>query len=265
MTKRFKAVGKRQLLSHAVEEAIEESIRNGQLVPGMKMPSESELCEQFSVSRTVLREALRMLSGRGLLRIEKGRGIFVNKLSPETVTIPLELYLHQLSGPLHSLDVIRARQIIEPPIAAEAALQHTGKDAFKLKKNLEELMICQGGSTLTALDMAFHRYIAEASRNPVVPLLIQPIYTLMPQIKSSVHQVIKDAKETAITGHQKILDAILQGEPEKASAAMAEHLDMAELHVRQMLQTQVSTAQDGEEKHDDLRHHAHNSSAVRNR
>ena len=236
MSSRFKSVGKPQLLSHAIEDAIEDSIRKGLLVPGMKMASEFELCEQFGVSRTVLREALRMLSGRGLIRIEKGRGIFITHLSPETVTTPLELYLHQHSGPLQSLDVIRARQLIEPPITAEAALHYSDQDAIKLNQDCENIKACSGGSAeLAALDMAFHRHIAEASGNAVVPLLIEPIHALMPQIKSSVHSVIEDAKYSAILWHDKILAAILQREPEEARSAMAQHLDEAERHIRLML------------------------------
>ena len=214
------------------------------------MSSELELCEQFGVSRTVLREALRMLSGRGLIRIEKGRGIFVNELSAETVTIPMELYLHQNTGSLHALEVIRARQLIEPPIAAEAARRHTPEDAARLRQDLEDLKACRGGSSnLSRLDMAFHLHIAEASGNPVVPLLVQPIHALMPRIKVSVHKAVKEAKEAAVMWHGKILEAILRREADDAYAFMVQHLDVAEAHVRQVLssqQTEDGQAEDGQ-------------------
>ena len=241
MQKRFKPVGKSQLLSHAVERAVEDSIRQGQLAPGMRMPPEFQLCEQFGVSRTVLREALRMLSGRGLLRIEKGRGIFVSELTTETVTTPLELYLHQKLGPLYWLNVIRARQIIEPAIAAEAALHRTSEDLDRLEQDFRELQDCRSGSgDLTALDMAFHLHIAEASGNPVVPLLVQPIHTLMPRIKASVHQVVMDARESAIAWHGKILQAIADGVAEEARLCMARHLDVSEDHVRQVMEVEAA-------------------------
>ncbi len=239
MAQRFKPVGKTQLLSHAVGRAIEDSIRRRDLVPGMRMPPELQLCEQFGVSRTVLREALRMLSGRGLLRIEKGRGIFVSELTTESVTIPLELYLHQKIGPLHWLNVIRARQIIEPAVAAEAALHRTSEDMDRLEQDFRELQDCRSGSgDLTALDMAFHLHIAEASGNPVVPLLVQPIHALMPQIKASVHQVVMDARESAIEWHGKILQAIAEGVAEEARLCMARHLDVSEDHVRQVMEVE---------------------------
>ncbi len=239
MTKRFKSVGKSQLLSHSVEEAIEKSIRKGHLVPGMKLSSELELCEQFGVSRTVLREALRMLSGRGLIRIEKGRGIFVSQLSAETVTTPMEMYLHQHWGDFRSLDIIRARQLIEPPIAAEAAIHHTQDDADRLQRDLENMKGWSGGSDeLAELDLAFHRHIAVASGNAVVPLLIAPIHALMPQIKSSIHKVVEDARYSAIEWHSRILEAILKRAPEDARTNMEYHLVESERHIAQMLSAQ---------------------------
>ena len=100
---------------------------------------EMELGAQFGVSRTVMREALRMLSARGLLRIEKGRGIFASRISADSVATPMELYLHMHSGPDHAIHVVGARQLIEPPIAAQAALHHTEDDAAKLRANVDEL------------------------------------------------------------------------------------------------------------------------------
>ena len=236
MTARFKSVGKPRLLSHSVVEAIEHSIRTRDLIPGMKLDSEHELCTQFGVSRTVLREALRMLSARGLIEIEKGRGMFISRLSPETVTTPLEMYLHQHEGDYRSIDIIRARQLIEPPIAAEAAVRHTKADAEQLNQDYEDMVACDGDSgQLAELDMAFHRHIAVACGNALVPLLIVPIYALMPSIKHSVHQVIEEARYSAIEWHGRILEAILARDPEQARADMEYHLIESERHITQMM------------------------------
>lgn len=237
---RFKSVGKPRLLSHSVVDAIEQSIRTRDLRPGMKLDSEHELSTQFGVSRTVLREALRMLSARGLIEIEKGRGIFVSQLSPETVTTPLEMYLHQHEGDYQSIDIIRARQLIEPPIAGEAAQKHTQADAERLTQDYDDMLVCEGdGKKLAELDMAFHRHIAEACGNALVPLLIVPIYALMPRIKHSVHQVIEEARYSAIEWHGKILNAILARNPERARANMEYHLIESERHITQMMEAQA--------------------------
>ncbi len=232
----FEAVGKSELLSQTVEAAIEGAIRSGTLQQGEKLPSEMELCTQFGVSRTVMREALRMLSARGLIRIEKGRGIFVQKLSADSVAAPMELYLHMHSGPDHALHVVGARQLIEPPIAAVAALHHTASDAEKLRANVADLAAADHDhGRLSQLDMSFHLLIAEATHNPVLPLFIRPIQMLMPAIKSDVYQAIGDAHETAVQWHSRILAAILDRDAARAEAEMRGHLDIAMEHVKAAL------------------------------
>lgn len=242
----FKPVGNSRLLSQQVETEIEAAIRSRKLVPGTKLPSENELCAQFEVSRTAMREALRVLHARGLIRIEKGRGMFVNELSADTVTSSLELYLHLNHEAEKSLHVINARQLIEPAFAAQAALRHTAADAEKLKKDLADLIACEGSfSLLSKLDMDFHLHIAEASGNPLVPLLIQPIHKLMPQIKASVYGVVEDAKEAAVEWHSRILECILERDAEGAHGSMVRHLEIARQHIERTIEAEARSHADG--------------------
>lgn len=238
----FTPVGKRYLLSKVVESKIEEAIRAKILLPGVRLPSELELCQQFDVSRTAVREALRMLSARGLVVIMKGKGIFVQNLSAETVTDPIHLYLEMQLDRNYVFDVVHARQIIEPPIAASAALHHTEEDAEKLKKDHYDLAQSLGDYVeLSRLDMQFHLDIAKAAENSLIPLILEPIHRLVPQIKSSVYQTVADAKRSAVEWHEKILTAILHRDAESARAAMIRHLEIAEQHTEQMLEKQRST------------------------
>ena len=241
----FKSVGKSQLLSHTVEEEIEAAIRDGRLAIGEKLPSEMELCEQFGVSRTVMREALRMLSARRLVRIEKGRGIFVAAPTVDSVSAPMALYLHMSGGSDQALDVVHARQIIEPPIAAEAARKHTAEDAERILANLDMLKACERPfEKLSKLDMEFHVLIAEATHNPMLPLLIRPIQQLMPKIKTGVYYAVGDAHEAAVEWHSAIVEAILDRDAEAAHQRMTQHLQVAEHHIQQMLV--VEAASDGQ-------------------
>ena len=237
----FISVEKRSLLSNIVVSQIEKNIRSKALAPGAKLPSELALCQQFGVSRTAVREALRTLSARGLITIMKGKGIFVQNISSETVTDPIYLYLEMQHDRSYAFDVVHARQIIEPPIAASAALHHTEEDAEKLKKDQNDLVQSEGDyEELSRLDMLFHLDIAKASENSLIPLLLEPIHRLTPQIKSSVYATIIDAKQSAVEWHQKILTAILQRDAEGAQNAMKRHLEIAEEHTEQMLQKQQS-------------------------
>jgi Transcriptional regulators len=238
----FISVGNKSLLSNIVVSQIEKTIRSKVLLPGAKLPSELVLCQQFGVSRTAVREALRTLSARGLITIMKGKGIFVQNISAKTVTDPIQLYLEMQLQRDYVLDVVHARQIIEPPIAASAALHHTEEDAEKLKKDQYDLVHSDGDyKELSRLDMLFHLDIAKASENSLIPLILEPIHRLTPQIKSSVYATVTDAKKSAVEWHEKILSAILRRDAESARTAMIRHLEIAEQHTELMLQKQQTT------------------------
>jgi len=232
----FIPVEQRNLLSKMVESQIEDAIRSKKVLPGEKLSSELELCKQFKVSRTAIREALRMLTARGLITIIKGKGIYVQSLSVKSVTDPIHLYLQMQSESNYILDVIHARQIIEPPIAALAARYHTEEDAERLKKDLNDLKTNSGDyKELSRLDVLFHLDIAKASENLLIPLLLEPIHRLSPRIKYSVYSTVIDARQSAVEWHEKILTAILRRDAKGACAAMTRHLEIAEQHDKQVL------------------------------
>lgn len=241
----FQKVAARRLLSHTVVDQIEEAITNRRLEPGMRLPSEMELCKSFGVSRTAVREALRMLSARGLVTIEKGKGMFVNTLSAASATDPLRLYLSMNYEKVFVLDVIRARQAIEPSIAAVAAAQRSTDDIVRLHHDIEDLRNASEDYTqLAGLDMAFHLDIARASQNPLMPIIIDPIHRLMPDIKSSVYATVEHARESALEWHSRITDRIVAKDTTGAHDTMAEHLRIAEEHARHMLHVQARTARE---------------------
>ncbi|MGB2866861.1 MAG: FadR/GntR family transcriptional regulator [Bacteroidota bacterium] len=232
----FKSVAKRELLSKVVATSIEDAIRKRQLSPGGRLPTEQQLCAQFGVSRTSVREALRTLSAKGLVTVTKGKGIFVKAPSAEAVTTPMHLYLQLKSEKNYVLDIIHARQIIEPPIAASAALHRTAEDIKRLEKDIKDLELSDSNfKSLATLDMEFHLDIARASQNAIMPLLLDPIHRLMPEIKSHIYATVADAKQSAVVWHGKILEQIIQGNAEGAREAMVQHLKIAEEHSQSML------------------------------
>jgi GntR family transcriptional repressor for pyruvate dehydrogenase complex len=241
----FQKVGTRRLLSHTVVEQIEQAIKDKRLEPGMRLPSEMDLCKSFGVSRTAVREALGMLSARGLVTIEKGKGMFINTLSAAAVTDPLRLYLSMNYQKVFVLDVIRARQAIEPSIAAVAAAQRTPDDIVTLQRDIEELRTAsEDYLQLAQLDMTFHLDIARASQNPLLPLIIDPIHRLMPEIKSSIYATVGHARESALEWHTRITGCIVANDVAGARHMMEEHLRIAEEHARQMLQAQMRKGQE---------------------
>lgn len=241
----FTPIAVREPLSKKIAAEIQDAIRTRKLAPGEKLPTEQQLGIQFGVSRTAVREAVRMLSARGLITIVKGKGIFVRPFSAETVTGPLHMYLQLASERNYALDLIRARQLIEPSLAEEAALQRTEEDLGRLRHDMEKLRSClEDSPELAALDMAFHLDIARATQNLLMPLLLDPIHRLMPEIKSSVYATVRNAKGSALVWHEKILEMVAAKDPGGARSAMVNHLKIAEDHVKKML-----AAQRGEQSH----------------
>ena len=197
------------------------------------------MCAQFGVSRTSVREALRALEAQGIIEIIKGKGMFVNKISAETVTNPLQKYLKFRVDRNYVMDLVHARQILEPAIAYYAALNHNDEDIKRLTDDIKRLKVCSGSyQELANLDTMFHLNLARASRNRVMPLLLDPIHNLIPEVKSSVYASVSDAKRSAVIWHQKIFDAVKIRDAEKARSAMEEHLKIAEEHAEKMLKAQ---------------------------
>ncbi|MCX6138262.1 MAG: FadR/GntR family transcriptional regulator [Ignavibacteriales bacterium] len=232
----FTPIASREPLSKTVAAKIEEAIRERHLSTGDRLPSEHEMCDQFGVSRTAVREALRMLSARGLISIQKGKGNFVKDLSVDTVTDSLQLYLRTNTKHGFVIDVVRARQIIEPSIAAAAAVNRTEEDVVKLRGDIDQLCRCnEDFEKLAALDMQFHLDIAVASHNTLMPLILDPIHKLLPNIKSSIYKTVDEARDSAVEYHSKILNAIIQRSPGKAHREMTTHLAIAEEHALRMI------------------------------
>jgi GntR family transcriptional repressor for pyruvate dehydrogenase complex len=231
----FKPVGSKELLSKKVSREIEEAIRSRKIGIGDKLPSELELCEQFNVSRTAIREALRMLSAKGMISIEKGRGIFVKSPTSDHVASSMQYYLSRNGHDDNPLWVIEARLIIEPAIAENAALNHTADDIKQLQTDVDLMKKNKDHERHAQLDLQFHTHVAQATGNPIMPLMIQPIHSLMPKIKSRIMDTVPNAKESAVEWHQKVVNAIKSRDPRAAYDMMKQHLTIAREHTEQML------------------------------
>lgn len=235
----FTPIGNKELLSKKIATEIEQAIVSKKLEVGEKLPSEFELCNQFGVSRTAVREALQMLSAKGLISIEKGRGIFVTQVSSKNITEPMHSYLRHRIGKAYVLEIIEARQVIEPGIARTAALHRTDEDIVRMKEDVELFKKVEGSpEDLARVDMNFHLDIARATQNRLLPLMLKPVFRLMPEIKSRIIHDVPEARDSAVIWHAKILDAIIAKNPEEAHNLMHEHLEIAAEHAREMLKVE---------------------------
>src|ERR1700726_5022651 len=122
----YKVVRTSRLYEQIVQQ-IEESIHEGRLKPGDQLPAERELAQQFGVSRTAVREAMKTLREKGLVEAYAGRGTFVTNETARSMRHTLDRMMR--GGPSEgAVHLVEVREILEPEIAALAA-QRSGEDA----------------------------------------------------------------------------------------------------------------------------------------
>lgn len=223
----FQNIGNKQTLSLKIERAIENAIREKKLAVGSKLPTEREMCESFGVSRTALREALRRLSARGLIRIQKGSGMYVNELNIEDAINTLNLY-YDLKFDRNLLSqFIEVRRLFEPEIARLAAKNRGEEDILELEQNVKDFEECDPDNTQKEADIdnRFHLGIARSTANPIMQITMEPIYSLLPRMRNYIYANIEGEKDHTLQYHKKILRAIKEKNHDDAHRIMKEHLD----------------------------------------
>jgi GntR family transcriptional repressor for pyruvate dehydrogenase complex len=223
----FQNIGNKQTLSLKIERAIENAIREKKLPVGSKLPTEREMCESFGVSRTALREALRRLSARGLIRIQKGSGMYVAELNIEDAINTLNLY-YDLKFDRNLLSqFIEVRRLFEPEISRLAAKNRSEEDITELERSVIEFEKCDPDNTQKEADIdnKFHLTIAKSTANPIMQITMEPIYSLLPRMRNYIYANIEGEKENTLKYHKKLLVAIKERNEEEAYQIMKEHLE----------------------------------------
>lgn len=218
----YKAVRTSRLYEQIVQQ-IEESILKGALKPGDQLPAERELAQNFGVSRTAVREAVKALREKGLVEAYSGRGTFITNGTSQAIRQSLDLMsrIGQQEGLAHLAEL---RQILEPEIAALAAtriedqLLATMREAVAtMDRNLHD------PDAYIESDLDFHLALAEAAANPLVLSLLDSIVGLLREQRLRIFR-IDGGPERGQFHHKRILAAIEARDSERAREAMRAHL-----------------------------------------
>jgi GntR family transcriptional repressor for pyruvate dehydrogenase complex len=204
-----------------LEHALEEFIFSDGIKPGHRLPSERILASHFSVSRHTLREVLSALEGRGLIKIEPGRGAFVED---QTRAQPNRVLAAARQGSVTPAHLIEARLMIECAAAGLAALRRDDEDLRVLRALYVEHMNPDIGPEQSAYaDIEFHERIAQASRNPVILILFSSIKNL---VFGTITRSLTDHSITdrGMPLHAVVLDAIEAQDVVRAQEVMRELL-----------------------------------------
>jgi GntR family transcriptional repressor for pyruvate dehydrogenase complex len=203
-------------------ERVEDYIRRGGFRSGDKLPSEREFAELLGCSRTAVREAVKQLNQKGLIRSSVGRGLFVADRSNGAVAASLDTVLHLEGGTVG--DVFEMRHVIGTAAARFAAARATPQDVAAMRLPLEEMLRDFSlPHVLSRTGRAFHLALARASHNPLLAALTEPVMDLMDRTRPST-PLRGGPSERGALGHKRIHDAVAAGDAEAAAAAMEDHL-----------------------------------------
>jgi len=204
---------------------LEKKILSGKFVPGEPIPPEGQLSLQLGVSRTVIREAMRILGAKGLVEVSQGRLPRVKPAGPEEVIASLSTFLQRHDHSL--LDLIEARRLLEVGCVALAAQRATQEEIDALEQMSRRLSEADSLDGQIEADLQFHLHLAKCSGNPVLALLLAPLSQLMRM--SQKETLGRTGVERAAVGHRHIVEAIRRHDVDAARQSMLEHLAMAEV------------------------------------
>ena len=207
-----------------VLEQIRRAIQLGRFDAGTRLPSERELAQQVGVSRTTVREALRVLQGEGLVQVTRGRNGGSVVVSPRSSR---EQIARDVSRRLAEIEVVvDFRLIVEPAAARLAAERRARRDVSRLRglvTAMDELVADPDGapSRFLALDSELHHSIAEASRNP---MLVAAVDDVRAQLFTPIGGIFLALHPSANELHHELLDSIDAGDAAAAESTMRRHI-----------------------------------------
>lgn len=206
----------------AIVEQVEMAIRNGDLLPGDRLPSERDLMTQFALSRSTIREALRVLESNGLVRSRPGdqRGVEVLAFSTRALSQSIHslVQLERLTLP----DLIFFRMLVEGTLAGLAAGFRTEANLQTLKDSIDAMRSAAGttADAYSEADVAFHEVISEIAGNRLLivcnGVVRASVYNLIAERIASGARKQEQMLE-AVQRHEVLYDAIRTGAAQLAT------------------------------------------------
>ena len=213
---------------------IEDQIVSGALEVGDRLPPERELAEQFQVSRSAVREAVKALQEKGLVEVLPGKGTFVTNAISKATSESLELMM-RMSTNYHQgfTELFELRNILEPEMAAMAAIRAADEDIAAMISAVETMDASMDKlEAYIAADNLFHQAIARATQNNLLATLLDPIMDLLIEQRKSNFLAGVQSPQRAQHYHKEILEAINHCNPEDAKKSMKSHLEQVIVDIK---------------------------------
>ncbi|WP_298449578.1 FCD domain-containing protein [uncultured Marinobacter sp.] len=225
-------------ISREVSYRLERLILDGGLAPEQKIPSERQLAARLRVSRSVIREALHELQGRGVIETRHGKGSFVSTMVPGSDDLreqgPL---MHLFEGHPRTLyDLLEVREQLEGQAAFLAAKRATSLDHHRITKAYRALEETDPLSNARP-DHGFHQAIVEASHNPILVHVLNSLKNMMLMtVQASVANLNPRAekRKKIVQQHRQLYEAIMAGRPASAQKVAMAHVRFVSESMRDM-------------------------------
>lgn len=209
-----------------VADQLRSLILSGELPAGSRLPNETDLSDQFGVSRSTVREALRVLSTHGLLTTTRGvnGGSFVAHPEPEEISRYLETSLGLWSGTdeVSVRELLEVREMLEAPAAGLAAERRTDTELERLHEILQRDRAQQASEAYEGHRL-FHEAILELSGNALLPVLAGPLFVTL-RTRFLRDQAPVRFWDDVADDHEVIYERIVAGDAAGAREHMSEHL-----------------------------------------
>ena len=224
-------------LADELTDELLSRIIDGRYPPDSALPPEVDLAREAGMSRLTIREAVKTLRAKNVVRVERGRGTFVNPVDQWTALEALvgaTMYRESAAGGTLPERVIEVRRIVEVGAAELAAERRTAADTAKLEAQLAEMAAADAAGDVdgfVAADLAFHQTVLHAAGNGLIAALLDPLSRLLVPARRQTSEV-DTIRRHALEYHAAILDAVRAGDPERARRAMHDHIEQTREDLR---------------------------------
>lgn len=232
----FKEIGEERPFNGILKQII-ENIQSGKLKPGAVLPAERTMAETMGVSRAALREALRALELLGILKSVPGGGNYITEDLETWLIGPLSVLFQLNNGRIRQNQQLRAA--LERENAILAAKKCTPLDAAELWMIIARLDAAEDEKERGQLDKELHQKIARIADNPMIFSVLSAADNLTENIISGTRDYIMRKKQSSSAvdeQHRRLVEAIINGNPQEAEKCMSEHMVTVEEYMAEMLE-----------------------------